>query len=174
MTYYAPIQTVHGHSIDPMNILPTDINIHDIAHALSMQCRYNGHLRRFYSVAEHCVLVSQMVPKKDQLWGLLHDAAEAYIGDIITPVKVKLNDYIDMEEAIMAQIAAKYGLCADMPESVHKADKYLLTLECEWRDAGCPSDLHGIRGLNPSAAETLFINTFRGLDKPRPKIHLAA
>lgn len=73
--------TYSGLEFDPLNPTTDKINIEDIAHSLSMQCRYNGHVKRFYSVAEHCNIVSHNVRPKNALYGLLHDAAKAYTGD---------------------------------------------------------------------------------------------
>src|SRR5271170_7300011 len=81
------IQTYTGgvfHILDPQQ---NEIYIKDIAHALAMQCRFTGHVRKFYSIAEHCVLGSHIVPKKLALQFLLHDASEAYIADINRPLK---------------------------------------------------------------------------------------
>ena len=74
------------------------IVIEDIAHALANLCRYNGHTNRFYSVAEHSVLVSYAVPKEYALWGLMHDASEAYLSDIPRPFKAMIANYKTMEE----------------------------------------------------------------------------
>lgn len=76
-----------GKMLDLSNPAYEDVDIDDIAHGLSNICRFNGSCPRFYSVAEHSILVSMMVPKPMAAVALLHDAHEAYIGDIVTPVK---------------------------------------------------------------------------------------
>jgi hypothetical protein len=88
------MQTYTGLQFWPLDPKPEEICIEDIAHALSMMCRYNGHCQRFYSVAEHSVLVSLNVDQRFALHGLLHDASEAYFGDIIRPIK----PFIDVGE----------------------------------------------------------------------------
>src|SRR5258706_13895138 len=84
------IETYSGkqfHILDPQL---DEIELYDIAHALSMQCRYTGHCESFYSVAEHCVIVSMLVPKEMAIAGLFHDASEAYLTDEVSPVKPHL------------------------------------------------------------------------------------
>ena len=97
-----------------------DIHIEDIAESLSKQCRFNGHCAGFYSVAQHSILVSDHCENK--LWGLLHDAAEAYIGDIITPIKRQLPLVNDLETLILELITKKYNLPWPMPQEVKIAD----------------------------------------------------
>ena len=81
------VQTVTGKAFYPLKPDPSLISIEDIAWALSMQCRFAGHVLHFYSVAEHCVYISNSVPMEDALWGLLHDATEAYLTDVPRPLK---------------------------------------------------------------------------------------
>jgi len=87
-----PIPTASGLLFDPLKPTPDGIRAVDVAHALANKCRYTGHTRVFYSVAEHSVRVSQYlreggVCREGQLWGLLHDCGEAYLPDIASPVK---------------------------------------------------------------------------------------
>ena len=83
------MQTASGRAFDLANPRPEDVDFHDIAHALSQMCRFAGHTKTFYSVAEHCVRVAQIMPQYG-VYGLLHDAHEAYVGDITTPVALSL------------------------------------------------------------------------------------
>ena len=103
-------QVFTGKSINVLSVLPEDISIIDIAHGLSHMCRWNGNCERFYSVAEHSVLVSLCVPQHVAGKALLHDAAEAYLGDCITPIKAMLPDFHVMEERLSTAIYEKYGV----------------------------------------------------------------
>jgi uncharacterized protein len=106
-----------------------DIDIIDIAHSLSMQCRYNGHCNLFYSVAEHCCLLYDVADQQHKLWALLHDATEAYLCDIPSPVKPLLKEYKQIETNLMSLIATKFGMSGDMPQQVHWLDTAILTDE---------------------------------------------
>lgn len=92
------LQTFTNQAFFPNDPGSLYISKYDIAHSLAMQCRYNGHTKIFYSVAEHSVLVSHAVPEEDALWGLLHDAPEAYIGDMIRPLKKLVPAFREMDE----------------------------------------------------------------------------
>lgn len=84
------IQTYTGKKFFPLHPHQNEYVIEDIAHALSMKCRFAGHCNAFYSVAEHSVKVSRIVAPESQLWGLLHDAAEAYLPDVCQPIKSQI------------------------------------------------------------------------------------
>ena len=105
------------------------ITILDIAHALSNICRFTGHTSRFYSVAEHSVLCSYLVPPEDAFAALMHDAAEAVLSDVSKPLKSLLPDYQRIEARVEAAIFAQWGLPANVPASVKRADMQMLGIE---------------------------------------------
>lgn len=125
------IQTYSGRRFCPTNPNPDAIVIQDIAHALSMQCRFTGHTKKFYSVAQHSVLVSHMCDEKDALWGLLHDASEAYLVDVPRPLKRSghFQAYLDFEARMQEAICKRFGLPYGEPPSVKRADTKLLATE---------------------------------------------
>lgn len=129
------IRTYTGKMFNLLEPDPGVIDIKDIAHALSNQCRFTGHTSTFYSVAEHSVNVSN-VPllntKELQLIGLLHDATEAYLVDLPRPIK-KFTDLGAIfklhENHIWEAIALHFGLPLEIPEEVHEADRIVLVTE---------------------------------------------
>jgi hypothetical protein len=108
------IQTVSGRKFPLLEIDPEAINIEDIAHALSMLCRFNAQCLKFYSVAEHSVHVSYEIAPHLALLGLMHDAAEAYLGDVPSPLKGELRDFKIIEQRLILAIGEKFGF--DHPE----------------------------------------------------------
>ena len=145
----AIIVTYTGKEFDVLHPDPNLICLEDIAHALSQTCRFTGHTSRFYSVAEHSVLCSDVcVSTEYRAACLLHDAAEAYLNDIASPVKYHLPDYNDLEEVIILTIFSKYGLRLIPPwhEAIRLADKYLLR-----------SEIHQLMPENSPAFEGVFL-----------------
>jgi len=122
-------QTYLGNEFYIMDPKPEEIYIEDIAHALSNQCRYNGHSKYFFSVAQHSVLVSQACKPKNALWGLLHDAAEAYTGDMVRPLKKYMPAFRDVEAKLISIICEAFGLPLEQPDDVTYADNVLLATE---------------------------------------------
>jgi hypothetical protein len=123
--------TVSGKSIDLLNIKGEDITIEDIAHSLSNQCRFGGHTRQFYSVAQHSLRVAQALPSDLKLTGLLHDAAEAYVIDLPLPIKRSLPEYCVLEDAVWAVIGSKFQLKDKDHWLIKMADKMALRTEIE-------------------------------------------
>jgi 5'-deoxynucleotidase YfbR-like HD superfamily hydrolase len=128
------MRTFTGVHIDPLDPQTQDINIVDIAHALALQCRYNGHSVGHLSVARHSLWVQEEVEVRHpydytlMLTALLHDASEAYLGDMIRPLKHRpeMAFFGVIEERMEAVIAAAFGLPYPMPQAVHDADKLVL------------------------------------------------
>lgn len=125
------IQTYTGKQFWPLDPRPEDFDMNDIAHSLAYQCRYAGHCRQFYSVAEHCFFISAWIfvethDRKVALAALLHDAPEAYIVDVPRPLKGSLQGYKEIEQNIWLQLADRYELDPVLPEIVKKADERIL------------------------------------------------
>jgi hypothetical protein len=115
-------QTYTGRQFWPLDPRAEDIDPRDVAHALSLQCRYNGMVRSFYSVAEHCVLMSLAVAPEHALHALLHDATEAYVGDMVRPLKNHMRAYRAAEDLVWAAVAERFGVDPTIPDEVHDAD----------------------------------------------------
>lgn len=116
-------------SCDPR---PEEVFIEDISTHLSRLCRFNGATKRWMSVAEHCWIASYQVPEEDAFEALMHDAAEAYIGDMIRPLKTipaLSTVYLKIEAGIEKAVAARYGLNYPWPASVKRADEAVVTVE---------------------------------------------
>ena len=145
------IQTFTGKMIDPFDPDPEAIDIRDIAHALSLTCRFNGHVNKFYSVAEHSVRVHDLLIAEINYlagavgcnlihdrdiavikWGLIHDSAESVLSDICRPIKRRLLDYNKMEDSLLEVIIKTLSI-DPLTESEHKivkkADNILLATE---------------------------------------------
>ena len=121
------IQTFTGKAIDVCDPKPEDIEIEDIAIGLSRQCRFNGQCSRFYSVAEHSVHVSRTLEswgldRETCFLGLMHDAAEAYVGDIVQPIKRGLANFDAIEERFFHAIADRFMMRRSIPPVVKEAD----------------------------------------------------
>ena len=123
------ILTYSGRHLDFRNPDPAEIAIGDIAVALSRACRFSGQCRLFYSVAQHSVLVSLIVPAEHALEALLHDATEAWLGDVSTPLKALLPEYVRIEKKLDRVVRRKFGLPEEMSGPVHRADRVLLATE---------------------------------------------
>lgn len=162
------MQTYGGMQFWPFDPRPEDINLIAMAHALGNTCRYNGQCNHFYSVAEHSVLVSENVPEEDALWSLMHDASEAYIGDIIRPIKPHVLAFQEIEAGIMAAVCQRFGLPPEMPASVKHADTAILADEQPVLMPEPPEPWHlpypplkvKIRCLNPYDATQAFLGRF--------------
>lgn len=123
------MQTHMGKKFYPLAPREEDIDIVDIAHALSLICRYNGHTKKFYSVAEHSVLMSELERCEFPLWALMHDAAEAYLCDIPQPIKQYFPGYKEYENTLLAMIARKFDLGPYPASKIKEYDTMMLAIE---------------------------------------------
>lgn len=138
----APVVTmVSGREVSLLHPVASDIVIEDIAHHLAMQCRWVGAVRTHYSVAQHSVCVAGLCPPEARLWGLLHDASEAYLGDVSTPLKQApfMAGYRAIEAQLQRVIFHRFGLIGDPPAAVAEADHLLLVSEAQDLLARVPS-----------------------------------
>ena len=151
------IQTYTGKRFRPDDPRPENIDIRDIAHALSLLCRYNGHCQVFYSVADHSVRVSRSCPPGAAMWGLLHDLGEAYLGDMPRPIKTFFPDYVTFEDRLLRVAAEVFDLPWPMPPVVRQADDLLLVTEM--RDLMVPVPDVSELGLEPLADEVVPLSS---------------
>jgi len=107
------------------------IDIQDIAHAISHSCRFNGHTKWFYSVAQHSRIGSEVCDPQFAKWFLMHDAAETYVGDLVKPIKEfkELEIFKRLEDTILQIIAEKFSLPFPMPHEIHEIDMRMLATE---------------------------------------------
>lgn len=177
------IRTFSGVKFYPLDPNPADVRIEDIAHALSRLCRWVGHVPiDHYSVAMHSMHVSDMcLSVSDQFAGLLHDASEAYLGDIAKPVKALLPDYRVAEHRLMKVVAQALGFEFPLPEIVHQADAAALWLEAAYFSPYAGEDIpytspprevtwdfERFPTPSPSETEECFLETYRQL---KQRIH---
>jgi len=143
------IQTRSGIYFNLLNPRPEDVRIEDIAHALANLCRFGGHTREFYSVAQHSCLVAALVPDHLKLHALLHDAAEAYCGDMISPLKMCVPGYVTIQKRIEAAVAERFNIPHELPAEIKRAD--LVALATERRDLmpDCPHKWDCLDGVEP-------------------------
>jgi len=153
-----------------------DIHIEDIATALSNICRFGGHCGKFYSVAQHSVMVSHLVPEEHALAALLHDATEAYVGDMVRPLKRQISHYREIEQIVSRLIELEFGIDLHHPE-IKNADNRALYAEAmhffgsveDWKLDGYEC-LYHIDPFSPDEARELFMGRFLELipSKPSP------
>jgi uncharacterized protein len=177
------LQTVSGRFVNPFEPDPAQLDLEDIARALGNLCRFGGHSRSFYSVAQHSVIVSELVEERggdaeDVFAALMHDAAEAYLGDMPHPIKHRSplgTAFKVAEERLEEVIRARFAIKADVPE-IKRADRALLATERRHFSAEnwhWP-ELEGIEPLeleleawSPDEAARAFARRFAELDARR-------
>lgn len=184
------ISTCTGRKFYPCDPRPEELDIEDIAHALSNICRFTGHLLKFYSVAEHSVRVMRCVmrefsfngeppSRQTMLTALMHDASEAYLCDMARPVKhhPAMAGYRDAESKLEQVIAGRFGLIYPLPEAVRIADEIMLVAEARdlhagwgpewpgWNKRGIALEVWPIWPMSPKEAKRQFLHEFAELAK---------
>lgn len=183
------ITTFTGRRVDPLALQPSDVCIEDVAHALSLKCRFSGHASHFYSVAEHSLLVADIVQRWgggafDCLAALLHDAAEAYLPDIATPLKPfagfvngagSWTTFRAAERAVTKAVNQAIFRDDIKPRLIKAAERCLLPFEAQRFIAGDLSPFGNItearrlagditvNGWYPSLAEIAFLDVYKKL-----------
>ena len=167
------ILLVSGEYFDYENPEGLRFDVGDIARGLSHICRFAGQSPRFYSVAEHSVHVSRIVPPEQALAGLLHDAAEAFVGDMAKPLKVMCPDYQAVEKRVEKAVLAEFGIAMPLDPSIKEADIRMLATEQaqlmnnrdDWGHTHGRDAVEGlqIQCLSPDEAHDLFIARFEQL-----------
>jgi len=170
------MQTASGRKVYPLDLRPEEVCIEDIAHHLSHLCRFAGATREFYSVAQHSVYVSRIVPPADALWGLLHDASEAYLIDLPRIIKRWEpigGPYREAERWAMLAICRRFDLSLPEPESVKIADHRVLMAEKRdlmaqtehrWaEDTELEPMVERIAAWHPETAREAFLTRFHRL-----------
>ena len=168
------METSTGRKVNPFNVKEEDIDIRDIAHALSLLCRYGGHCKSFYSVAEHSIRASMIMEEVYQMATLMHDAAEAYLGDIVRPIKYQLPVFQEIEDKISQVIRTKFNIKWDseIAKVIKEADNIIGATEGrdlmyhveDWGNLPDPlPDI--ILPVSSPEAETAFLWTFNILYK---------
>ena len=172
------IVTYTGKKICPVSPSIEEICIEDIAHSLSLKCRFGGHTREFYSVAQHSVIVSNFC--SNPLHGLLHDAGEAYLADVASTVKHLFPTMRYAEEIMMKAILEKYSVeeTEETKRTTHSVDRALLRVEWDVlindvNGYGLGVSVDSVQSLHlrldefwsPEKAERLFLSRFRELYK---------
>lgn len=169
------IETYTGKHIYPYDPKAEDVDIRDIAHSLSLICRYSGHCKEFYSVAQHSVLVMHNVSKENKLAALLHDASEAYLGDLARPIKFGMPYYKKIEGELLSVIYEKFGVNNKHCDKVEikKADDVVLMTEARdlmfnthgWDKPQKPLTNMIVKPWTPKKAERMFLHYFYKLTK---------
>jgi len=172
------IQTYTGRRFYPFSPSVYDVDIKDIAHALSNQCRYAGHCRRFYSVAEHSILMAEKAPMALKLPALLHDAGEAYLTDVPSPIKRFMPEFKRVEDEIEQVVYKRFGMAFPLSPEVKRLDVRIRKDEASqamggeavlWdtdrADAAEPLGV-ALRFYSPAEAEAAFLALFYSLSNP--------
>lgn len=169
--------TFLGNRFYPLECRITKIDIEDIANGLAYQCRFNGQTNRFFSVAEHSLIVSALVPDELKFAALMHDAGEAYLGDWVKPIKILFPELNALEEGVTNLIVEEFGLDFSNYAPIKRADN--ISLATEKRDLmpnstedwsyldGVPALARPLNPMDAATAKVLFLQEYHRLNELR-------
>jgi hypothetical protein len=162
------METLSGIRFYPLEAEVDKFSIKDIAHALSNICRWGGHTSYHFSVAQHAYIMSHLVSPENAMEALMHDATEAYLGDIPTPIKRLFPEYLDIEDKLAKKLAVKYKYTYPYPTQVYKYDTVMKRVEHDVLLLGkeSPSRIK-IERLSQEEAERLFLTRYNELKGER-------
>jgi hypothetical protein len=155
------IRTNSGKYVNVFEPDPDTLLIEDIAHALSNQPRFGGHLPKFYSVAQHSILCYSIAAPAEKYNALMHDTSEAYLLDMPKPIKVEMPDYNRIEDNLMNALSKKFDFVYPKTKEVDRVDHYLL--EWEWNVLMLGKKNFGyelIKVMTPAQAKKKFLELF--------------
>jgi hypothetical protein len=168
------IRLLSGALFDYERPRDSEVTIGDIAAALSKVCRFAGHIHQFYSVAQHAINTSRIVPPEHAYNALMHDTAEAFTNDLPTPLKFAVPIFKELEVRIESAMSERFGFAYPLPDAVKLADAQMLAIEKVKlkRDFSAWTVLEGIETdhiahlvdlspMTPSRAERLFMERYR-------------
>ena len=159
------INTYTGVKFNLLNPKPEDVQIEDIAKGLAYKAHFSGQTPFYFSIAEHCILVCDLIEKDDSIINksellkvaLLHDASEAYIGDMVKPLKVHLPNFCKVEDSITVAVFNRFGLLIDLLPKIKPYDSYSQELEFQWFYKNRTVDF---KPLSPDKAYNKFLKYY--------------
>lgn len=173
------VRTYTGRNLDIAKPDPKEISIEDIAHHLAKLDRYNGAGHFPYSVGQHSLLVADELPKEYKLQGLLHDATEAYLGDVVSPLKGLLPEYRRIEGQVMKAICNRFQITFPRPQIIKKADQAVMAAEMnqvvKWPDLAQRPELPPppkgmvIKSMGWQEVKGIFLERFQELSKEQER-----
>lgn len=173
-----------GWTVDVIRVQPHEIRVEDIVGALPRLCRFGGHLPpgMFYSVAAHSMLVASLCPERYRLEGLLHDAAEAYTGDVMKPLRVEMHGFEEKATEFELAVAERFGLRYPWPDEVVRADMAAAVsegaalgkrvgtwgIDIDPNEAAMAMVRQFARGWDMAQESTMLLHIWKVLEKRRP------
>lgn len=155
------IRTFSGKYVNVFNPDPKTIDIIDVAHALSKEQRFGNHLPKNYSVAQHCIICSELVPNENKYTALMHDVTEAYIKDLSKPIKLRMKEYNEIENNLMEFLSGVFGFQYPLPDKVKEVDLFML--KREWNSLMLGNEPFNYVLMNQAKAKQEFLQTYKSL-----------